>query len=71
MSLQARSNVTLEDVAVLGACFPSGRDSFLNLLVSVFVSGAVPLSQVDVAFNILDLSLRLVHLQTLIVTFIS
>ena len=85
-SLQACSNVTLEDIAVLGECCPSGRDSSLNLLVLVFVSGAMSLSQVDVAFNVLDLSvvyiywcvgfhhhlcLRLVHLQTLVVTFIS
>ena len=56
MSLQACSNVTLEDVAVLGECCPSGRDSSLNLLVLVFVSGAVSLSHVDVAFNVLDLS---------------
>ena len=41
---------------MLGECCPPGRDSSLNLLVSVFVSGAVSLSQVDVAFNILDLS---------------
>ena len=56
MSLQACSSVTLEDVAVLGECCPSGRDSALNLLVLVFVSGAVSLSQLDVAFNVLDLS---------------
>ena len=56
------------------------------LLISLscfFFSGVVSLSQVDVAFNVLDLSvvdiivihhhlcLRLVHLQTLIFTFIS
>ena len=74
---QACSNVTIEDVAVLG------HDSSLNLLVS----GAVSLSQIAVALNVLDLSvvdilcrfpefhhhlcLRLVHLQTLIVTSIS
>ena len=36
----------------------SGRNSSLNLLVLVFVSGAVSLSHshVDVAFNVLDLS---------------
>ena len=86
LSLQACSNVTLEDVAVLGEYCPSGRDSSLNLLVMDFVFGAVSLSQLDVAFNVLDLSvvdmywcvifhhhlcLRLVHLQTLIFTFIS
>ena len=40
MSLEACSYVTLEDVAVLGECCPSGRDSSLNLLILVFVSGA-------------------------------
>ena len=54
LSFQACSNVTLEDVAVLGECCPSSRDSSLNILVLVFVSGAVFLSQVDVAFNVLD-----------------
>ena len=54
LSLQACSNVTLKYVAVLGECCPSGRDSSLNLLVLVFVSSAVSLSQVDVAFNVLD-----------------
>ena len=56
MSLQACSNVTLEDVTVLGECCPFGRDSSLNLLVLVFVSDAVSLSQVDVTFNVLDLN---------------
>ena len=51
LSLQTCSNVTLEDVALLGECCPS-----LNLLVLVFVSGTVSLSQVDVAFNVLDLT---------------
>ncbi|KAK2170756.1 hypothetical protein NP493_1143g01020 [Ridgeia piscesae] len=75
-----------KNVAVLGKCCPSGRDSSLNLITLIFVSGAISLSQVDVAFNVLDLSvgdiywcvgfshhlyLRLVQLQTLIVTFIS
>ena len=55
LSLQACSIVTLEDVAELGECCPSRRDS-LNFRVLVFVSGAVSLSQVDIAFNILDLS---------------
>ena len=87
LSLQACFNVTYEDVAVLGECCLSGCDSSLNLLVLFcFISVAVSLSQVDVAFNVLDLSvvdifwcvcfhhhlcLRLLHLQTLIVTFIS
>ena len=39
-SIQAYSNVTLEDVAVLGECCPPSHDSSLNLLVLVFVSGA-------------------------------
>ena len=56
MSLQACSNVTLEDVPVLGECCPSDRDSSLNLLVLVVVSGAVSLSQVDVAFNVFNRS---------------
>ena len=56
MSLQACSSVTLEDVAVLGECCPSGRDSYLNRLVFVFVSGAVSLFHVHVAFNVLDLT---------------
>ena len=56
MSLQVCSNVTLEDVAVFGECCPPGRDSSLKLLVLVFVSGAVSLSQVDVVFNVLGLS---------------
>ena len=56
MSLQACCTVTLEDVAVLGECCPSGRDSSLNLLVFIFVSGAVSLSRVALVFNVLDLS---------------
>ena len=44
-----------EDVALLHECCLSGRDSSLNLLVLVFVSGAVSLSQVDVAFSVLDM----------------
>ena len=63
----------------LGECCPSGRDSSLNLLVLIFVSVAVSLSQVDVTLNVLDLGvvdiywcvafylhlcLRLAHLQT-------
>ena len=86
LTLQACPSVTHEDVAVLGESCSSGRDSSLNLSDLVFVSGAVSQSQVDVAFNVLDpgvvdiywcvvfhhhLCLRLVHLQTLIFTFIS
>ena len=57
MSLQACSNVALEDVAVLGECCTfHDRDSSLNLLVLVFVSGAIYLSHVDVVFNVLGLS---------------
>ena len=55
LSLHACSNVTLEGVAVLGECCPSGRDSSLKLLVFDFIAGALSLSQVDVAFNVLDL----------------
>ena len=57
LSLQAGSSVTLEDVTVRGECCPSGRDSALNLLVLVVVSGAVSLSQVFVVFNVHDLVL--------------
>ena len=46
MSLQTCSNVTVEDVAMFGECCPSGRNFYLNLLVLVFVSGIVSLSQV-------------------------
>ena len=75
-----------EDVAVLGECCASSRDSVFNLLGFVFLSGAVALSQVDIAFNVLDvnvvdiywcvvfyqhLCLRIVYLQTLIFTFTS
>ena len=41
---------------LVNAIHSSRLDSSLNLLVLVFVSGAVSLSQVDVAFNVLDLS---------------
>ena len=56
MSLRACANVTFEYVAVLGEYCPSGSDSPLNLLVLVVFSGAVSLSLVGVAFNVLDLS---------------
>ena len=36
-SLQTCSNITIEDVAVLGECCPSGRDSSLNLLFLFFL----------------------------------
>ena len=48
--------IPFEDVAVLGECCPSGRDTSLNVHVLVFAFGAVSLSQVDVAFIIFDLS---------------
>ena len=48
LSLQAYPNITLEHGAVFGECCPSGRDSSFNLLVLVFVSDTVSLSQVDV-----------------------
>ena len=66
---------------VCDLCLFSKPDSSLNLLVLVFVSGAVSLSQVDVALNVLNMSfidvyrfvvfhhhlcLRRFHLQTLI-----
>ena len=56
LSFQACSNVTIEDVVVLGECCPCSRDSSLNLLVLVFVSVAVSLSQADLSFNVFDLS---------------
>ena len=56
-SSMSQFNVTLEDVAVLGECCPSGRDSSLNLNVLVFVSGDVSLSQIYVALTVLDLRL--------------
>ena len=56
MPLQACSNGTLEDVAVVGECCPSGHESSLNLLVLIFVSGTVSMSHIDVAFNVLSLS---------------
>ena len=87
MSHQAWPNGTHKDVAVHDECYPSGRDYSLNLLVLVFVSGTISLSQVDVTVNVLDLGVvdiywcvvfrhhlclrRFVHLQTLIFTFTS
>ena len=56
------ANITLEDVAVLGECCPSSRDSSLNLIVLVFICGGISLSQVDVAFNVLDLSVVDIYL---------
>ena len=35
------SNDTLDDVAAVGECCPYGRDTSLNLLVLVYVSGAL------------------------------
>ena len=55
LSIQACSNVTLEDVALLSECCPSGYDSSLNLIVLVFVSDAVSPSHIDKALNVLDL----------------
>ena len=57
LTLQACSNVTIEDVAVPGECCSSTRDSSWYLLVLVFVSVAVSLSQVDVTVNVLDLNI--------------
>ena len=39
-----------------GECCPSGRDSSLNLILLVFVSGDLSLSHVNVAFDVLDQS---------------
>ena len=39
-----------------GECCPPGRDSSLNPFVLVCVLDAVSLSQVDIAVNVLDLS---------------
>ena len=47
LSLQAFFKVALEDIAVLGECCPSGRDLSLNILVLVFVFGALYMSQAD------------------------
>ena len=55
MSFHACPNVTIEDVAMLSQCYPSGHDSSLNLIVLFFVPGTVSMSQIDVAFNVLDL----------------
>ena len=75
MSLQACASVTLDDVVVLGESCQSGRDTSLNLLVLVYVSGAVSQSQADEAYwyvvNHYHQCLRIFHLQTLIFTFIS
>ena len=54
--LQAYSNVNLDDVAVLSESCPSGRDSSLNLFALVFISGAVSKFQVDIVYNVIDLS---------------
>ena len=48
LSVQARSNVTLEDVAVLDESRPTGHGFSLNFHVLVFVSVGVTLSQVEV-----------------------
>ena len=55
MFLEAGSNVILEDVAVLGECCPFGRDS-LSVFVLAVVSGAVSLSQIEIAVTILYMS---------------
>ena len=87
MFLQACPNINLEYVAVLDECCPSGGlDISLKLLVlDVFFDG-VSLPQVDVGFNVLDVGvvdiywlvffhhhicLRLIHLHSLIFSFIS
>ena len=40
-------HVPVVPLKMVGECYPSGRDSSLNLLVLVVVSGAVSLSKVD------------------------
>ena len=55
LSLQARYNVTVENVAVLGECNPSDRDSWISLSC-FFVFDVVSLSLVNVTFNVFDLS---------------
>ena len=62
-SLQIGFSVSLEYVMVLGECCPSTGDSSLNLIVLVFVSRAVSLSQVGIAFNVLSLSDVIVGVQ--------
>ena len=69
-----------------GKCCPCSHNSSLNIFILVIVSGGVYLSQIDVGFNVLDLSvvdiysrvifhyhlcLRRVHLQLLMVFHIS
>ena len=49
----------LEDVAVLGECCPSGRDSSVNLLILVSVSGAGFLSQYVLGVSVVDTVCRL------------
>ena len=56
MPLQTCPNVTLTYVGKLGECCLSGSDISLNLLVLVFISGAVYLSQIDVTCTVLYLS---------------
>ena len=46
---------------MLGECCPSDNDSSFKLLVLDVVPGAVLLSQVDVAFNVLDLSVVAIY----------
>jgi len=53
--LHACPNVSLEDIAVLVSC-SCERGPSLTLLVLVVVSGAVSLSQFDVSFKILNVS---------------
>ena len=48
LSLQPCFNVTLEDVAVFGECCPSCRDSSLTIVVLVFVSSALYISQAGI-----------------------
>ena len=81
MALQTCSNVTPEDVAVFGECCPYGCDSSLNLnvLCCIFVPGrcSVQRSRTECCYIYWcvgfrqQLCLRLIHIQTLIFTFMS
>ena len=64
------SNATTEYIAVHGECSPHNRDSSLYLLVMVFVSSDVSLSQVDVVFNVLYLNIVVIGVSFSIVTFV-
>ena len=60
------SNVTLEDVVMLGKCCPSSGDSSLKFLVLVFISGVVSLTQIDVA----KIDIYYIRVSFFIITFV-